>query len=124
MAMSTAREQDDLPKLAAPARRALAGVGITRLSQLTRVSESRVAHLHGMGPSAIKRLREALKARGLAFARRELALRPSGLPDVAPDAGRDGVASSWRRLRELGVSRVYPGHGPPRPIPDAAAQES
>jgi glyoxylase-like metal-dependent hydrolase (beta-lactamase superfamily II) len=45
-------------------------------------------------------------------------------PDFAPDAGRDAVALSWRRLRELGVARVYPGHGPPRPIPAAAAQES
>jgi hypothetical protein len=66
--MSTAREQDDLPKLAAPARRALAGAGITRLSQLTSVGESTVAHLHGMGPNAVKTLREALDARGLSFA--------------------------------------------------------
>ena len=66
--MSAAREQDDLPKLAAPARRALAGAGITRLSQLTLVSESTVAHFHGMGPNAIKTLREALETRGLAFA--------------------------------------------------------
>jgi ribonuclease/clavin/mitogillin len=44
-------------------------------------------------------------------------------PDFAPDVSRDAVASSWRRLRQLGMSRVYPGHGPPRPMPDAAAQE-
>jgi glyoxylase-like metal-dependent hydrolase (beta-lactamase superfamily II) len=26
------------------------------------------------------------------------------------------VAASWRLLRELGATRVYPGHGPVRPI--------
>lgn len=26
------------------------------------------------------------------------------------------VAASWRRLRERGATRVYPGHGPPGPI--------
>jgi endoribonuclease LACTB2 len=28
----------------------------------------------------------------------------------------DIVAASWRRLRERGARRVYPGHGPVRPM--------
>jgi DNA-directed RNA polymerase alpha subunit len=57
----------DLPKLAAPARRALLAAGYTRLEQLTEVSEAEVMELHGMGPNALRALREALEERGLSF---------------------------------------------------------
>ena len=60
-------EENDLPKLAGPARRALAGAGITRLTQLTRIRESELSQLHGIGPNAIKTLRLALQAKGLAL---------------------------------------------------------
>jgi hypothetical protein len=58
----------DLPKLAAPARRALDGIGIYRLEQLTKVSEAEIAQLHGIGPNALEQLRRALAAKGLSFA--------------------------------------------------------
>jgi predicted Fe-Mo cluster-binding NifX family protein len=60
-------EATDLPKLAAPARRALTGAGYTRLEDLTKVKESEVIRLHGMGPNAMAVLRDALKERGLSF---------------------------------------------------------
>ena len=59
---------DDFPKIYAPARRALAGAGYIRLSQLTGVSESDLLKLHGMGPVALAELRKALAERGLSFA--------------------------------------------------------
>jgi hypothetical protein len=59
--------ESDLPKLAAPARRALAGAGYTQLDQFTEVIEAEVLKLHGMGPNAMKALREALAEKGLAF---------------------------------------------------------
>lgn len=55
------------PKLSAPARRALAAAGYTRLDQLAEVSESDLQKLHGMGPTAIAALRGALHERGLAL---------------------------------------------------------
>jgi hypothetical protein len=58
----------DFPKLAAPAVRALTGAGYTKLEQLTKVNEAEIAKLHGMGPNALKTLREALKEKGLSFA--------------------------------------------------------
>jgi hypothetical protein len=58
----------DFPKLAAPARRALAGAGYTHLAQLARVTEAELMALHGMGPNALKTLRAAMQSRGLAFA--------------------------------------------------------
>ncbi len=62
------QREGDLPvKLAAPARRALAGAGISRLEQLTRLSEAEINRLHGIGPNAIKQLRQALHAEGLSF---------------------------------------------------------
>jgi hypothetical protein len=60
-------EETDLPKLAAPARRALIGAGYTRLEHLTKVKESEVMRLHGMGPTAMEVLRNALEERGLSF---------------------------------------------------------
>ena len=59
----------DLPSgLAQPARRALAGAGIQRLAQLAKLTEAEVRQLHGIGPNALKHLRRALGAKGLAFA--------------------------------------------------------
>jgi predicted Fe-Mo cluster-binding NifX family protein len=62
-----ATDDTDLPKLAAPARRALLGAGYTRLEQLAEVEESEVMRLHGMGPNAMETLRNALRERGLSF---------------------------------------------------------
>jgi hypothetical protein len=56
------------PKLAAPAKRALAGAGYVRLEQLTRVTEADLKKLHGMGPKAMGQLRQALADTGLHFA--------------------------------------------------------
>jgi len=56
------------PGLSAPARRALAGAGIATLDQLSARSEEEILRLHGMGPKALGTLREALRARGQAFA--------------------------------------------------------
>ena len=60
--------ESDLPKLSAPAHRALAGAGISRLEQLTALTEAEVKRLHGIGPSGIDQLRRALAGRGLSFA--------------------------------------------------------
>lgn len=61
--------ESDLPKLAAPARRALAGAGYYSLEQFSTVTEAEILALHGMGPNAIKTLRSALAEKGLAFAK-------------------------------------------------------
>lgn len=58
----------ELPEgLAAPARRALDEAGFTRLEDLAQVTEAEVRGLHGMGPSALRRLREAMHAHGISF---------------------------------------------------------
>lgn len=59
--------QNALPKIGAPATRALLGIGITKLSQLTKMSEESLLELHGMGPKAIGILKEAMKGKELAF---------------------------------------------------------
>ena len=63
----TNEDETGFPKLSAPARRALANGGYSHLDQLAAISESELKKLHGMGPSAIAALREALQARGLSF---------------------------------------------------------
>jgi predicted flap endonuclease-1-like 5' DNA nuclease len=50
-----------------PALRAFANAGYHRLEQFAGVSAAELARLHGVGPKAIRLLREALAAQGLAF---------------------------------------------------------
>ena len=58
---------NDFPKIGAPALRALHRAGYTKLEQLTQTNEAELAKLHGMGPKALRILREALEAKGLQF---------------------------------------------------------
>jgi DNA-directed RNA polymerase alpha subunit len=53
--------------LAAPARRALQNAGIHTLKKLADCKESDILELHGMGPSSLLKLREALHQNGLSF---------------------------------------------------------
>lgn len=66
---AAATDDDQLPaRMGAPARRALEGLGVTRLSQVATWREQDLAALHGMGPKALSQLRVALGERGLSFA--------------------------------------------------------
>lgn len=56
-----------IPGLAAPALRALAGAGIKTISELKKIRETDLSALHGMGPSALKKIKEAMKAAGVSF---------------------------------------------------------
>ena len=58
---------DELPKISAPATRALASAGITTLRDLAGRSRADLAALHGMGPKALDILAAALAEHGLAL---------------------------------------------------------
>lgn len=58
----------EFPKTSAPALRALNEAGFHYLEDLTKVTEKELSQLHGMGPKAVRILREALASKGLAFA--------------------------------------------------------
>jgi len=59
----------DFPRtIGRPATRALVHAGYTRLEQLTSVTEKELLKLHGMGPKALRILRETLAEKGLSFA--------------------------------------------------------
>jgi hypothetical protein len=59
--------QNGLPKIGAPATRALAAVGITTLKQVSLWREEDLAELHGMGPKALGILKKVLEENGLSF---------------------------------------------------------
>ncbi|GAA3096617.1 DNA-binding protein [Streptosporangium carneum] len=59
--------ESDLPRLSAPARRALINAGYTRMEQLPGVTAAELLTLHGMGPKALGMLRVALAEQGLAL---------------------------------------------------------
>ena len=56
-----------LSAISAPARRALEREGISSLAKLARYSKAEILALHGIGPTAMPKLRIALKGAGLAF---------------------------------------------------------
>ena len=56
---------DELPKIGAPATRALNNAGYTSLRQLAGVPRAELAKLHGMGPKALRIIEDNLAAQGL-----------------------------------------------------------
>jgi hypothetical protein len=56
---------DSLPKIGAPATRALNAAGYSSLRQLAGVPRSDLAQLHGMGPKALRIIEEELEQHGL-----------------------------------------------------------
>lgn len=59
--------ESELPKLGAPADRALEDAGYYRIEQFTEVTETDLLKLHGVGPKAIRILNEHLQEMGLSF---------------------------------------------------------
>lgn len=53
--------------LAAPARRALVDAGLTELTQLSKWTRADLASLHGMGPTALMKIDDALRTSGFSF---------------------------------------------------------
>ena len=54
--------------IGAPARRALEGAGYPKLEEIAKLSEAEMLKLHGMGPKALGKLRQALNEKELSFA--------------------------------------------------------
>jgi hypothetical protein len=60
--------RDEFPRgIAQPALRALANARLTSLQRLTLVTERELLAMHGMGPKALRLLRDAMQLRGLRF---------------------------------------------------------
>jgi len=64
-------EFKDLKGIGQPARNALAAAGYCQLEELVGVTEAELKKLHGMGPKALRVLREELASRGLGLAEGE-----------------------------------------------------
>ena len=95
--MPTKPPQSDIPNIGAPAMRALTHEGYTTLKQLTKLSEAELAQLHGVGPKAVRILKETLKANGLSF-------KPAKVGEtlkkkVSPISRTDAVDEFLRGLR-------------------------
>lgn len=65
----TDKQNHDFPKgIGRPATNALLHAGYISLEQLTTVTAKQIADLHGVGPKAIRILKETLAQKGLSFA--------------------------------------------------------
>lgn len=71
-----------------PAASALKHAGYFKLKQLTKLSESELAQLHGVGPKAVMILKETLKEKGLSFKESKAGekLKKKGSPVSRTDA--------------------------------------
>jgi hypothetical protein len=58
---------DSLPKIGAPATRALHAAGYSSLRQLAGVPRSELAQLHGMGPKTLMIIEDEVNQHGLAL---------------------------------------------------------
>lgn len=58
---------DTLPKIGAPATRALGNAGYTALRDLVGVRRAELAKLHGMGPKALDIIQSALEQHDLSL---------------------------------------------------------
>jgi hypothetical protein len=65
--VSAAARTIGLPAIGRPAASALGLAGITTLEKVAEHTEKELLALHGMGPTAVRILREALAASGLGF---------------------------------------------------------
>lgn len=57
----------NLPKLAAPALRALKSAGIEKLNDMCQFSEKEIIALHGIGKNAFDTLQRAMAESGIKF---------------------------------------------------------
>jgi len=58
---------NDVLRIGAPAIRALASIGVTRIDQLAEQSRTQLLGLHGVGPRALRIIDEAFAARGMSM---------------------------------------------------------
>ena len=65
--MGTKTPFSEVKGMGEPARRALASVGYTYVEDLIKTTEKDLKKLHGMGPKALRILREVLQSRGMDF---------------------------------------------------------
>ena len=65
----SSNEKAEFPSgIGRPAASAFALAGFKQLEDFTRVTEKEVLKLHGVGPKAVRIIREAMKEKGLTFA--------------------------------------------------------
>lgn len=108
--MTERTESNRFPYIGAPALSALEHAGYFNLDDLTRLTESEVANLHGMGPKALGILRETLAERGQSFA-------PEPFPGIPAPARRALEDAGYNRIEDLAnasesdVARLH-GMGP------------
>jgi hypothetical protein len=57
----------DFPQIGMPATNAFLHLGYTRLKQLTQLTEKEALKIHGVGPKAVRILKEEFKTRGWSF---------------------------------------------------------
>lgn len=89
-----------LPKVSAPAARALAAAGIETLEDVAATDRSELARLHGMGPKALAQLDAALTEAGLP--------RQVATVDGVVGAGRERRRVAGEPGDELGDLRRLP----------------
>ena len=104
-------KKGDLPAgLAAPAQRALAEARIQNLNQLSKFTGTEIKQMHGIGPNALKQLRNALNDRGLSFASEKGDL-PTNIGNPARNALANVGIQTLKQLTKFTETEIKQLHG-------------
>lgn len=91
----TFNKKTDFPReIGQPATNALLVAGYSQLEQLTEITETNLKKLHGMGPKALRILRQTLETKGLSFAADDFA-------KLAQPAQRALAEAGYSNLQQL-----------------------
>lgn len=101
------KKANELPEtLSAPAMRALVNAKITTLKKLATYTETDILKLHGIGPSSMPKLRQALKAKGLEFAKGKSTSKLLTVTEYIKSFPED-VQSALKAIRQV-IKKVAP----------------
>jgi 3-methyladenine DNA glycosylase AlkD len=111
--------QSELPKMSKPANRELHNAGFYRLEQFTEVTEGDILKIHGVGPKALRILNEALKEKGLSFAKKSKGGNGNTVGKKSGGVLKMDAQTVMEELEALGKERMkkmYISNGAKEPV--------
>jgi 3-methyladenine DNA glycosylase AlkD len=110
--------KSELPKISKPANRELYNAGFYTLEQFTDVTEADILKIHGVGPKAVRILKEALHEKGLSFSKKNKD-ENVGTNHSKVVMGRMDAQTVMKELEALGKERMkkmYISNGAEEPL--------
>ncbi len=112
-------QESELPKISKPAERGLRNAGFNRMEQFTEVTENDILKIHGVGPKAVRILKEALGEKGLSFMGNKKGSIDEAVVNEAKGMDNLDAETVMQELEALGKERMkkmYISNGAKEPL--------